>query len=238
MMCIPSIRKALWSWGLLLAVKRVVVVPLPTMACAICLQSFAGDRSHAVLLTCRHSFHKVCLEKHRQERGLDSIKAMKCPTCMCPHGDMTEKEDGAQFLVAGDTSSQSVPEILRSQGSEDDRGAAPTQAASPTQVATFHGFSSQVASGNSPVTRNYGRNALGMFVRKKAFRKCDYTDEGHLNQFVSEDAAADFEGKRYANGQHQDGYSTEVKDSVPSRRSLFPKRALPIRVLIVFLKRA
>ena len=86
--------------------------------------------------------------------------------------------------------------------------------------------------------RNYGRNALGMCVRKKAFRKCDYTDEGHLNQFVSEDAAADFEEKRYANGQHQDGYSTKVKDIVPSCRSLSPKRALLIRVLFVFLKRA
>ena len=87
---------------------------------------------------------------------------------------------------------------------------------------------------------NYGRNALGMFVRKKAFRKCDYTDEGHLNQFVSKNAAAAFEEKRYANGQLQTrwaGYSTKVKDTVPSCRSLFPKRALPIRVLIVFLKR-
>ena len=34
MMCIPSIGQALWSWGLLLAIEGVVVVPLPTMACA------------------------------------------------------------------------------------------------------------------------------------------------------------------------------------------------------------
>ena len=117
MMCIPSIRNALWSWGLLLAVEGVVVVPLPTMACAICLWRFADDGSPSVVLTCRHSFHEVCLEKYRQARGLDSIKAMKCPTCKFRHSDMAEKEDAAQFLVAGNTCSPSVPEILRRQGS-------------------------------------------------------------------------------------------------------------------------
>ena len=69
--------------------------------------------------------------------------------------------------------------------------------------------------------RNYGRNALGMFVRKKAFRNCDYTNEGHLNQFVSEGAAADFEEQRYTDGQSQARYSTKVKDTVPSCRNLF-----------------
>ena len=67
--------------------------------------------------------------------------------------------------------------------------------------------------------RNYGRNAHGMFVRKKAFRDCDYTKEGHLNQFVCEDAAADFEETRYTNGQHQTRYSTKVQDTVPSSRN-------------------
>ena len=67
--------------------------------------------------------------------------------------------------------------------------------------------------------RNYGRNALGMFVRKQAFRNCDYTEEGHLNQFISEDAAADFEETRYTNGQCQARYSTKVADTVPSCRN-------------------
>ena len=106
MMCIPSISKALWSWGLLLAVEGVVVVPLPAMTCAMCLEPFAGDGSPAVLLTCSHTFHEVCLDEYRKARGLDSNKAMKCPTCKFAHAwhwrDMAEKEAAAQFLVAGD----------------------------------------------------------------------------------------------------------------------------------------
>ena len=69
--------------------------------------------------------------------------------------------------------------------------------------------------------KKYGQNELGMFVRKQAFRKCDYTEEGHLNQFASEKAAADFEEKRYINGNHQARYSTRAKDTVPSSRNLF-----------------
>ena len=37
----------------------------------------------------------------------------------------------------------------------------------------------------SRARKNYGRNALGKFVREKAFRECDYTLEGHLVQFVT-----------------------------------------------------
>ena len=42
-----------------------------------------------------------------------------------------------------------------------------------------------------------------------------------LNQFASEKAAADFEEKRYINGQHQARYSTRAKDTVTSSRNLF-----------------
>ena len=41
--------------------------------------------------------------------------------------------------------------------------------------------------------KNYGRNALGKFVRQKAFRECDYTPEGHLVQFDDEDGFVSFE---------------------------------------------
>ena len=92
------------------------------------------------------------MEECRKARGLDSIKAVKCPTCKLTDSDMAEKEPAAQFLGAGDASSQSVPEVIRSQSSQDDHGAAPTQAAWPTQVPLFHGSSSLVAAGVLPVT--------------------------------------------------------------------------------------
>ena len=45
MMCIPSINKVFWSYGLLLALERVVVVPIPAMTCAICWPEQAdGER--------------------------------------------------------------------------------------------------------------------------------------------------------------------------------------------------
>ena len=122
------------------------------MACAICCQPLDGGGSPAVPLRCLHEFHEECLEECRKARGLDSIKAVKCPTCKLTDSDMAEKEPAAQFLGAGDASSQSVPEVIRSQSSQDDHGAAPTQAAWPTQVPLFHGSSSLVAAGVLPVT--------------------------------------------------------------------------------------
>ena len=62
---------------------------------------------------------------------------------------------------------------------------------------------------------NYGRNALGKLVRKKAFRDCDYTPEGHLKQFDDEDGFIAFEEERYTSGQHQAHYSTKVRSTVP-----------------------
>ena len=66
--------------------------------------------------------------------------------------------------------------------------------------------------------KNYGRNALGKFVRKKAFRDCDYTPEGHLVQFDDEDGFVSFEEGRYTCGQHQAHYNTKVRSTVPKEQ--------------------
>ena len=66
--------------------------------------------------------------------------------------------------------------------------------------------------------KNYGRNALGKFVRQKAFRECDYTPEGHLVQFDDEDGFVSFEEGRYTSGQHQAHYNTKVRSTVPKEQ--------------------
>ena len=43
---------------------------------------------------------------------------------------------------------------------------------------------------------NYGQDAAGQWVRKRAWRACDYTEEGHLREFESEEAFLQFEGGR------------------------------------------
>ena len=48
--------------------------------------------------------------------------------------------------------------------------------------------------------KNYGRNAGGKLVRKKAFRDCDYTPDGHLRQFDDDAGFAAFEEERHRNG--------------------------------------
>ena len=65
---------------------------------------------------------------------------------------------------------------------------------------------------------NYGSNALGKLVRKKAFRDCDYTPEGHLLQFDDEDGFVAFEEERYTSGEHQAHYSTKVRSTVPKEQ--------------------
>ena len=153
MMCIPSLRKVLWSWGLLLAVERFVMMPPTAMSCNICWRPLDSGGSPAVPLRCHHEFHLECLDAYRNASKLDSIKAIKCPICKMTDSDMAEKEAAAQSLGAGEGSSQSVPEeILRSQNSQDDHGVAPTQAAWLPQAPKFHESSSGVAAGNSPVT--------------------------------------------------------------------------------------
>ena len=67
----------------------------------------------------------------------------------------------------------------------------------------------------SRACKNYGLNALGKHVRKKTFRDCDYTPEGHLLQFDDQPAIIAFEEERYKNGQHQAHYSTRVRNTVP-----------------------
>ena len=66
--------------------------------------------------------------------------------------------------------------------------------------------------------KNYGRNALGKFVRKKAFRECDYTPEGHLRQFDDEAGFIAFEEEPYTSGQHQAHYNTKVRSTVPKEQ--------------------
>ena len=63
--------------------------------------------------------------------------------------------------------------------------------------------------------RNYGSNALGKLVRKKAIRDCDYTAEGHLRQFTDEAGIIAFEEERHASGTRPAHYSTQAKDTVP-----------------------
>ena len=74
-------------------------------------------------------------EWHKARDG-ESIKAMKCPTCRVTDSDIAEKEGAARLLGAGDGSSQSVAENFKSQSSQDDHGAEPTQAASGNSPAT------------------------------------------------------------------------------------------------------
>ena len=38
------------------------------------------------------------------------------------------------------------------------------------------------------VLAHYGKNLAGKLVRRSAFRECDYTPEGHLREFDTEDA--------------------------------------------------
>ena len=103
-------------------------------------------------LRCGHTFHEVCLEECRKARVIDSVQAVKCPTCGLTDSDMAEKKPAAQFLGAGEASSPSVPEILKSQKSRSDNGTPTTQAAWQTQVHPLHGSKSLVAARNSPVT--------------------------------------------------------------------------------------
>ena len=50
------------------------------------------------------------------------------------------------------------------------------------------------------VFAHYDKNLDGKLVRKSAFRECDYTPEGHLWEFDTEDAVQAFEKARYEDG--------------------------------------
>ena len=53
MICIPSLRKVLWSWGLVLAVERVEMMPLPAMDCANCCQHAYQFLAFDIIACCR-----------------------------------------------------------------------------------------------------------------------------------------------------------------------------------------
>ena len=65
---------------------------------------------------------------------------------------------------------------------------------------------------------NYGPNALGNLVRKKAYRNCDYTDEGQLRQFSDEASLLKFEEDKYSRGGRREPYSTQAKETVPQEQ--------------------
>jgi len=62
---------------------------------------------------------------------------------------------------------------------------------------------------------NYGKNAAGKWVRRKAWRECDYTPEGHLHEFDTEDAFLKFEQSRHQQGHYQAHYEKKARDTVP-----------------------
>ena len=62
---------------------------------------------------------------------------------------------------------------------------------------------------------NYGQNAACKWVRKKAWRACDYTDDGHLRQFDTEEAFLAFEEERRVRGHSQAHYEKKPRDTVP-----------------------
>ena len=62
---------------------------------------------------------------------------------------------------------------------------------------------------------NYGQNAAGKWVRKQAWRDCDYTQDGHLKEFDSEEAFLQFEEDRYQQGASQAHYGKQPRGTVP-----------------------
>ena len=64
---------------------------------------------------------------------------------------------------------------------------------------------------------NYGQNAAGKWVRKKAWRDCDYID-GHLREFDQYDDILAFEEERRAQGHCQARYEKKVRDTAPKEQ--------------------
>ena len=64
------------------------------------------------------------------------------------------------------------------------------------------------------VAANYGRNASDKWVRKKAWRDCDYID-GFLREFETEDAFLKFEEERREGGSYQAHYDKKPRMTVP-----------------------
>ena len=69
---------------------------------------------------------------------------------------------------------------------------------------------------------NYGQNASGKWVRKKAWRECDYID-GLLREFETEDAFLSFEEERRERGSCQAHYEKKPRDTVPESQLALEK---------------
>ena len=67
------------------------------------------------------------------------------------------------------------------------------------------------------VCANYGQNAAGKWVRKKAWRECDYTD-GHLREFDTEGDFLAFEEERRVQGHCQAHYEKKPRSTVPKEQ--------------------
>ena len=65
---------------------------------------------------------------------------------------------------------------------------------------------------------NYGQNAAGKWVRKRSWRSCDYTEEGNLREFESEEAFLQFEENRYQQGKCQAYYEKKPRGMVPKEQ--------------------
>ena len=72
--------------------------------------------------------------------------------------------------------------------------------------------------------KKYSKNLDGKLVRKSAFRECDYTPEGHLWEFDTEDAVQAFEKARYEDGTgHNCKFWKKPKDTVPQKQLALDK---------------
>ena len=67
--------------------------------------------------------------------------------------------------------------------------------------------------------QNYGRNAANQFVRVAAFRACDYTPAGELNQFQCETDVFAFETARWEDGTgYKVRFSSRPRATVPAEQ--------------------
>ena len=65
---------------------------------------------------------------------------------------------------------------------------------------------------------HYGKTSAGKWVRKRAWRACDYTEECHLKEFQSEMDFLWFEEDRYQQGASQAHYEKTLRATVPKEQ--------------------
>ena len=64
--------------------------------------------------------------------------------------------------------------------------------------------------------KNYGLNAAGKYVRKRAYRDCcDYTPDGRLLEFDTDEAFLAFEEARFNEGKSRVVCTSKPKSTVP-----------------------